>query len=84
MRLLNQRFLSHITRLGTRWILLRNMLEGKQLRRNDLVGVDAPILSDDYLKMLPAYELVDRNIVPFGYETVDGYHSELLLLKLKA
>lgn len=77
-------YLSHITRLGTRWILLRNMREGKQLRRNDSVGVDTPILSDDYLKMLPAYELVDRNIVPFGYETVDGYHSELLLLKLKA
>lgn len=77
-------YLDHVTRLGTRWILLRNMREGKQLRKNDWVGVDTPILGDDYLVMLPAYELVERNVVPFGYQTVDGFHSELLLLKRRA
>lgn len=77
-------YLDHVTRLGARWILLRNMREGKQLRKNDWVGVDTPILGDDYLAMLPAYELVARNVVPFGYQTVDGFHSELLLLKRRA
>lgn len=77
-------YLGHVTRLGARWILLRNMREGKQLRKNDWVGVDTPILGDDYLAMLPGYELVERNVIPFGYQTVDGFHSELLLLKLKA
>lgn len=76
-------YLSHVTRLGARWILLRNMREGKNIRKNDGVGVVTPILGDDYLSMLPGYELVDRNVIPFGYQTVDGFNSELLLLKLK-
>ena len=76
-------YLGHVTRLGARWILLRNMREGKNVRKGNWVGVDTPILGDDYLTMLPGYELVERNIIPFGYQTVDGFHSELLLLKLK-
>ena len=77
-------YLTHVKRLGARWILLRNMREGKQLRNNDRVGVDVPILGDDYLTMLPEYELVERNVIPFGYQTMDGFHSELLLLRLKS
>ncbi len=76
-------YLSHVVRLGTRWILLRNMREGKEIRKNGCVGVKMPILSNDYLDMLPGYELVERNVFPFGYRTVDGFHSELLLLKRK-
>ena len=74
-------YLSHVNRLGARWILLRNLREGKQLRRHDSVGVETAILGDDYLGMLPEYRLVERNVFPFGYRTVDGFHSELLLLK---
>lgn len=77
-------YLGHVTRLGARWILLRNMREGKQLRRHGSVGVDTPILGDDYVAMLPEYELVERNVIPFGFQTVDGFHSELFLLKRKA
>lgn len=77
-------YLSHVARLGTQWILLRNMREGKQVRKaGSSVGVETPIMSDDYLAMLPDYELVERNVHPFGYRTVDGYHSELMLLKRK-
>lgn len=80
-----QNYLSHVARLKTRWVLLRNMREGKQLRKaGGWAGVDTPILSDDYLAMLPDYELVERNVHPFGYRTVDGYHSELLLLRRKS
>lgn len=74
-------YLGHVVRLGTRWVLLRNLREGKQLRKNDWVGVDTPTLGDDYLAMLPGYELVERNVWPFGYQTVDGFNSELLLLR---
>lgn len=75
-------YLKHVARLGTRWVLLRNMREGKQLRRGPgTVGVETPIRSDDYLDFLPGYELVERNVLPFGFRTVDGFHSELLLLK---
>lgn len=76
-------YFNHVTRLETRWTFLRNMREGKQLRGKGSVGVDTPILGDDYLAMLPGYELVERNVFPFGYWTVDGFHSELLLLKRK-
>jgi putative sugar O-methyltransferase len=78
-----QNYLNHVSRLGAKWILLRNMKEGKNISKGNEVGVQIPILSDDYLSMLPNYELVERNIVPFGYMTVDGFNSELLLLKLK-
>jgi len=77
-------YLDHVSRLGARWVLLRNMREGKQLRGSDWVGVETPILGDDYLAMLPGYALVERNVIPYGYQTVDGFHSELMLLKRTA
>jgi hypothetical protein len=76
-------YLNHVMRLGARWILLRNMKEGKNIRNNDSVGVVTPILGDDYLSMLPGYELIERNVIPYGYQTVDNFNSELILLKLK-
>jgi len=77
-------YLKHVARLNSRWILLRNIREGKQVRKSNSVGVVTPILSDDYVAMLPEYELIERNTLPYGYLTVDGYHSELLLLRRKA
>lgn len=74
-------YLFHVDRLGSKWILLRNIREGKERRTPERSGVEEPILGDDYLKMLPNYQLIERNVIPFGYETVDGFHSELLLLK---
>lgn len=75
-------YLSHVVRLNARWILLRNIREGKQTRQpNSSVGVDTPTMSDDYLAFLPDYDLVERNVLPFGFCTVDGYHSEVFLLK---
>ena len=78
-----QNYLTHVVRLGARWILLRNMREGKNIRKNGEAGVVTPILSDDYLSMLPQYELVERNVFPYGHKTVDGFHSEVLLLRRK-
>jgi hypothetical protein len=31
--------------------------------------------------MLTNYDLIERNVHPFGFQTVDGFHSELMLLK---
>jgi putative sugar O-methyltransferase len=71
-----------ISRLQCKWILLRNMREGKQIRKNkDDVGVAQPILADDYIAMLANYELLERQVQPFGFKTVDNYHSELFLFK---
>lgn len=76
-----QNYLNHVVRLKTEWVLLRNMREGKQTRKQHKFGVDRPIYSEDYIKMLPGYELVDTNVVPFGFKTVDNFHSELMLFK---
>ena len=60
---------------------LRNMREGKQKRTATSHGVETPILSDDYIRMLGHYKLIARNVHPFGFETADGFNSELLLLE---
>lgn len=79
-----QNYLHHVDRLKTRWVLLRNMREGKQIKREGHAGVTTPIKTDDYQGMLPNYRLIDRNVHPFGFETVDGFHSELMLFKRQA
>ena len=80
-----QNYLNQIKKTEPNWILLRNIKEGKQLRKeNNKTGVLVPIVTEDYIKMLEdQYELIDRNIFPFGYKTVDGFHSELTLYKRK-
>jgi len=70
-------YLDHVNRLGAAWVLLRNMREGKQMKTLKAEGVNQPILSDDYKKMLPNYRLIEQVVHPFGYETVDGFHSEI-------
>ncbi len=74
-------YLQYVKSLNTQWILLRNMREGKALRSKSNLGVETPILSRDYLNMLEGYELIEANTWPFGFKTVDGFHSELLLFK---
>jgi putative sugar O-methyltransferase len=73
-------YLEQARRLEARYILLRNLREGKQRRvAGSSVGVDEPVLGSDYDRFLPDYEIVATNVFPFGYRTVDGYHSELRL-----
>lgn len=79
-----ENYLDQVKRLDARWILLRNLREGKQVKMGkNSVGVEKPILTDNYLDILEGYELIERNVFPFGYKTVDGFHSELLLLRAK-
>ena len=79
-----ENYLKHVDRLEASWILLRNLREGKQIKTENNVGVEQPIFSDDYVRLLPNYDLVDSSIFPFGYRTVDGFNSELLLFKRHA
>lgn len=78
-----QNYLNHVTRLQADWVLLRNMREGKQLRSQHRFGVDKPIFSEDYARMLTQYDLIASNVIPFGFKTVDGFHSEVMLFKRK-
>ena len=73
-------YLDHVDRLQTRFVLLRNLREGKQKAKNpDDVGVREPIRGVDYDAFLPNYRLAATNTEPFGYKTPDGFHSELRL-----
>ena len=75
-------YLRQVTRLQARHVLLRNLAEGKEIAHTDeQLGVREPTRSEDYDRFLPDYELVAVNVFPFGYRTVDGYHSELRLYR---
>lgn len=75
-------YLDRVVRLDADWLLLRNIREGKPMKKGEgSVGVEVPIMTNDYIEMLPGYELIEPNVFPYGYKTVDGYHSEILLLR---
>jgi hypothetical protein len=75
-------YLQQVDRLGARFVLLRNLREGKQVRSaQHQYGVEQPILGRDYDDLLPAYALQATNVYPFGYRTIDGFHSELRLYR---
>lgn len=80
-----QNYLQHVARLNSKYVLLRNLREGKEIAvDNSQVGVKSPTTADDYDLFLPDYELVAVNVHPFGYETIDHFNSELRLYKRKA
>ena len=76
-------YAKEVMRLNPKFILLRNLREGKQKRNGKNVGVEQPIVKKDYLSFFGDYELLYSDIDTFGYKTVDNFHSELLLLKKK-
>jgi len=80
-----QGYLGHVARLQARHVLLRNLAEGKEIAHTEeQLGVREPIRSEDYDRFLPDYDLVATNVFPFGYRTVDGYHSELRLYRRRS
>jgi len=75
-------YLSLVAGLAPEYVILRNIREGKQRRSAERpLGVDQPVRGDDYVKFLDGFELVDRAHAPFGFRTVDGFHSELLIFQ---
>ena len=80
-----QNYLKQVIRFNPKWILLRNMKEGKQnLTGKNKIGVIKPIKSENYIELLKKhYLLIGRNTLEFGYRTVDNFNSELLLFKIK-
>jgi putative sugar O-methyltransferase len=73
-------YLQQVDRLQARYVLLRNLREGKaKISETVIYGVESPMLADDYDRQLPAYDLIAKNVIPFGYRTIDGFHSELRL-----
>jgi len=71
-------YLENIERLGARFILLRNIREGKKKAKDSgNIGVITPIKGNCYDKFLPSYRALYINTLPFGYQTIDNFNSEL-------
>lgn len=79
-----QNYCNYIEKLQPKYILLRNMLEGKQKQTKlSPMGVKEPILGDDYNKFLPNYEFIKSDSEIFGFITEDGFHSQLRIYQRK-
>jgi len=78
-------YIKNILRLKPKYILLRNLREGKQkITKLNSIGVKKQIKSYLYIKLLKKnYKLVTKNVLPFGYLTYDGFNSEILIFKKK-
>ncbi|MEO8162049.1 MAG: putative sugar O-methyltransferase, partial [Arenimonas sp.] len=74
-------YLQHADRLQSRLVLLRNLREGKAKARDadDVGRVAEPVLGSMYDGFLGNYRLLATSTMPFGYRTVDGFHSQLRL-----
>ena len=71
-------YCKYIEKLEPKYILLRNMKEGKRVKSADfLSGVDDPILADDYDIFLPNYKIVKVDSEIYGFVTEDNFHSQL-------
>ena len=55
--------------------------EGKQLASGERVGVNHKVLTEDYLEYFYNYELIKSSVLEYGFETPDGFNSELLFLR---
>lgn len=77
-----QNYCDHIVRLNPKYILLRNIEEGKKKKdENTPYGVEEPILGSQYDTFFPNYRLLATDSSIFGFKTEDGFHSQLRLYK---
>ena len=77
-----ENYLNHIDRLAPRWVLLRNMREGKQQRTaSNPIGVATPIKAPFYASALKNYQQVATDTTIYGFRTSDGFHSDLMLFE---
>lgn len=82
-------YLNKIKELKPKFILLRNLREGKNTKKNKnkyshnfKFFVEKPITSKTYNGLLnDSYYLLNSNVEPYGHKTWDNYNSELLLFK---
>ena len=84
-------YLDKIKKFKPKYILLRNLREGKNTLKNKnsykhkfKYFVNKPIKGKMYYKLLmDNYYLLDKNVEPYGHKTWDNFNSELLLFKKK-
>ncbi len=79
-----QNYCNYIDKLEPKYILLRNILEGKRKQSDEFqAGVIEPILGDDYNDFFPNYKFVKSDSAIYGFITEDGFHSQLRIYERK-
>ena len=79
-----ENYLQKVQKLRPKYILLRHIREGKQKRTAaNPVGVTEPTTPDIYDEILDTHRRLHRDSVPFGFDTPDGFHSEVLVFEKK-
>jgi putative sugar O-methyltransferase len=74
----------HVDRLKPKFILLRNMMEGKAVQTPAwMAGVKVPVKGNDYDIFLENYQLLATDSEIYGFTTEDNFHSELRIYKRK-
>ena len=77
-----ENYLQQVQGLKPKYILLRHIREGKQKRTaTNPVGVVEPTTPDIYDEILDTHRRLHRDSVPFGFDTPDGFHSEVLVFE---
>lgn len=77
-------YCKYVIDLNPKYILLRNIEEGKKKKdENTTYGVEEPILGTDYDSFFPNHQLLATDGAIFGFQTEDGFHSQLRLYQRK-
>lgn len=75
-----ENYLNQVQSLRPKYILLRHIREGKQKRTPaNPIGVLEPTTPEIYDDILRGYSLMHRDSVPFGFDTPDHFHSEVII-----
>lgn len=75
----------YVDSLTTHYVLLRNSRHGKPLMTQDnSCGVLQQTTRQHYLDYFSSFELVDLNSKIFGYDNLQGFESEVMILQRKS
>ncbi len=75
-------YVSHVKRLGAKYVLLRNSVTGKPVKKDSAApGVHTPVVRATYLDLFSDYELLASDRMLFGHAVEGGLQSEVMILK---
>lgn len=80
-----ENYIKHIQRLNCKYILTRNIKEGKasKIDNTNEAYVEKPMTSTFFIDTFKkyGYKHLKSNIVPYGFKTCDGFNSEIIIFE---
>lgn len=77
-------YAEYIDSLTTHYVLLRNSRYGKPLSEEGQLGVMQSTTREHYLEFFSPFQLLALNSNLFGYRTIYGFESEVMIFQRKA